>query len=52
MLSKKVRLDQIGDSEKVLTPTYASRELNEAIPRFEMPENEMLPRTAYNIVHD
>ena len=52
MLSKQVNLKDIGDSGKVLTPTYASRELNQAIPKYEMPENEMLPKTAYNIVHD
>ncbi|MFC1548715.1 glutamate decarboxylase [Candidatus Omnitrophota bacterium] len=52
MLSKKVKLNEIRDSERVLTPTYASRALNEAIPKYEMPEREMLPKTAYNIVHD
>lgn len=35
-----------------LTPTYACREECSAIPRFNMPEGEMSPRTAYNIVHD
>lgn len=49
---KQVKVKNIKDSEKVLTPTYASRELNVEVPRYEMPENEMLPKTAYNIVHD
>ncbi len=35
-----------------LTPTYGSRALTSAIPRFEMPQNEMSPGTAYNVVHD
>jgi len=52
MLSKQVKLKEIRDSEKVLTPTYASRELNETVPKYEIPENEMLPKTAYNLVHD
>ena len=52
MISKQIKLDQVKDSEKVLTPTYASRELNEKVPKYEMPEKEMLPKTAYNIVHD
>lgn len=52
MLSKQIKLDSIRDSEKILTPTYASREMNEKIPKYEMPEKEMLPKTAYNIVHD
>ncbi|MFH1877514.1 MAG: glutamate decarboxylase [Candidatus Omnitrophota bacterium] len=52
MLSRQVKLKGARDSEKVLTPTYASRELNQAVPKYEMPEKEMLPKTAYNIVHD
>lgn len=36
----------------MLTPAYARRELTESVPKYVMPENEMLPRTAYNIVHD
>ena len=35
-----------------LTPTYGRRALTSAIPRFEMPQNEMSPNTAYNVVHD
>ena len=52
MLHKKVNLKKIEGVEKVLAPTYGARELNETVPRYEMPENEMLPKTAYNIVHD
>ncbi len=52
MIHKKVKLEELEASDKVLTPTYASRELSTAVPKYEMPENEMLPRTAYNIIHD
>ncbi|MBC8525578.1 MAG: glutamate decarboxylase [Candidatus Cloacimonetes bacterium] len=52
MLSKKVKLHELSEQEKVLTPTYGSRELETAVPKYEMPENEMLPKTAYNIIHD
>ncbi|MEA1995145.1 MAG: glutamate decarboxylase [Campylobacterota bacterium] len=52
MIHKKVKLEELEISDKVLTPTYASRELSTAVPKYEMPENEMLPRTAYNIIHD
>jgi glutamate decarboxylase len=52
MIHKKVKLEELETSDKVLTPTYASRELSTAVPKYEMPENEMLPRTAYNIIHD
>src|SRR5579859_348115 len=35
-----------------LTPTYGARLLNESVPRYELPEHEMLPRTAYSLIHD
>jgi len=52
MISKQKKLKHIKDSERMLTPTYGRRELTEEVPKYEMPENEMMPRTAYNIVHD
>lgn len=52
MISKKTKLHEMKESERSLTPTYASRELNETVPKYEMPEGEMLPKIAYNIVHD
>jgi len=52
MLSKKLKLQELPESDSVLTPTYGRRGLNVDVPKYEMPENEMLPRTAYNIVHD
>ncbi len=52
MIHKHVKLSKIKDSEKVLMPTYASRELNTKVPKYEMPKTSMLPKTAYNIVHD
>lgn len=52
MLHKKQNLEKLDDSSKVLTPTYGARELNVAVPKYEIPEKEMLPKTAYNIVHD
>jgi len=39
-------------NEDILMPTYGARELNTPVPKYEMPEGEMSPRTAYNIVHD
>jgi glutamate decarboxylase len=50
MISKKVNLAQEQDTE--LTPTYAARILNTGVPRYELPEREMLPRTAYSLIHD
>ncbi len=39
-------------SEDALTPTYGSRWCSEAVPRFSLPENAMLPETAYRVVMD
>ncbi len=52
MIHRHVKIDQIRDSQRVLTPTYGRRALTEEVPRYEMPEREMLPNTAYNLVHD
>ncbi|NQT22774.1 MAG: glutamate decarboxylase [Candidatus Omnitrophica bacterium] len=52
MISRQIKINKLKGSEKVLMPTYASRELNKEVPKYEMPEGEMLPKTAYNIVHD
>jgi len=52
MISKQKKLKRIKDSDRMLTPAYGRRELTEPVPKYVMPENEMLPRTAYNIVHD
>ncbi len=52
MLHKKKDTRAMSADEAVLTPTYGARELNTPVPKYEMPEGEMTPRTAYNIVHD
>jgi len=52
MLHRQRKKSEIKDSGKVLTPTYAARELNQEVPKLEIPEKEMLPKTAYNLVHD
>lgn len=52
MISKKVQVQHLKDREKALAPAYARRELNQAVPKYEMPREEMSPRTAYSIIHD
>ncbi len=52
MLAKKVRLHDLRDEEQVLAPTYGQRLLRKSLPRYELPEGEMSPQTAYNVVHD
>ena len=35
-----------------LVPTYAARGIEVDIPKYEMPQQSMLPSTAYQIIHD
>ncbi len=52
MSKTKVKHNNTPTTSRVLTPTYAREALNEDISKYLMPEKEMLPRTAYNLVHD
>lgn len=52
MISKKVKTHHLNDRDKALAPAYARRELSQPVPKYELPEQEMSPRTAYNIIHD
>lgn len=40
------------DVDSVLIPTYGSRNLKEPIPKYIIPKREMLPRHAYDLIHD
>ena len=52
MISKKVKMHHLQDRDKALAPAYARRELSRTVPKYELPNEEMSPRTAYNIIHD
>ncbi|RLA43791.1 MAG: glutamate decarboxylase [Gammaproteobacteria bacterium] len=43
---------QQPDEESVLTPTYASREMTETIPKRRFPQRSTAPATVYNLIHD
>jgi glutamate decarboxylase len=51
MLSRKVSLQELG-GDRVVTPTYARRGMQEAIPRFELPRDGLDPEVAYQLIHD
>ena len=51
-LHSKIDSRSLRPEDAVLTPTYAARSLNTAVPKYKIPEREMLPRTAYNLIHD
>ena len=48
-IHEKRNLQTLDQVDTVLTPVYASRELNTAVPKFEIPEQEMSPRIAYTM---
>ena len=52
MLHKNTRPEAEQTTEQTVMPTFGRTALNKAAPRYEMPEQEMLPQTAYQIVHD
>jgi glutamate decarboxylase len=52
MLSKKVHLESLEDADQQLAPAYGSRFLAGPVPKYELPEDEMPPEAAYQIIHD
>jgi len=42
----------MNDKNSILYPTFGSRALATPVPKYKIPEGEMLPRNAYQIVHD
>jgi glutamate decarboxylase len=47
-----VKLVDLDDAQTRLSPTYASRALVRPVPRYQLPEREMEPRAAYDLIHD
>ena len=52
MLSEKKKLKKMNKEEIRETTTYGSRYLAKSVPKYEMPEDGMPARAAYQIVHD
>ena len=52
MLHKKVKTGSLKASEESITPLYSRHALSGTVSRYDFPEAEMLPQTAYNLVHD
>ncbi len=50
MVHQKINLDRLSPEEALITPTYASRALTSAVPKYEIPEGEMPPAVAYNLI--
>ena len=52
MVSKKIDLDSLDEIDALLTPAYGRRSMTHPVPRYELPEHEMDPDSAYHIIHD
>ncbi|QDT35929.1 glutamate decarboxylase [Stratiformator vulcanicus] len=50
MLHENKANDAAGDTE--LTPVYGRRAMDSAIPKYELPQGELDPETAYDLIHD
>jgi glutamate decarboxylase len=52
MVSSLKDLKKLGGAKGNLTPVYARYQMVEPVPKFELPEGELRPGTAYNLIHD
>ena len=52
MVHQQIDLSQLSPEEAILTPTYASRSLTSAVAKYEIPEGEIPPQVAYNLIRD
>jgi len=52
MLTGKLKIEQMIDSEKGHASTYSGRYFRESIPKYEIPENGMPSNATYQLIHD
>ena len=52
MVSKKLALDSLDKLDAQLAPAYGRRSLLHPVPKYELPEHEMAPDSAYDLIHD
>jgi glutamate decarboxylase len=52
MVSKKIALDALSEIDALLAPAYGRRAMTHPVPRYELPEHEMAPDSAYHLIHD
>jgi len=51
-MHKKKIISELGQISEMLTPAFARGAMEIQIPKYEMPKGEMLPETAYYLIHD
>lgn len=52
MVIKKVALGSLDEIDELLAPAYGRRSLTHPVPKFRLPEHEMMPECAYHLIHD
>jgi glutamate decarboxylase len=52
MVTKQRKLSGLSERESQLTPIYGRRAMDHSVPKFELPEEELDPDVAYNLIHD
>ncbi len=52
MISKKVNLEELKESERWITSKYGTRYFTESVPKYRIPDEEMPPDAAYQLIHD
>ncbi len=52
MLAKKLRPEELSESQGSLAPAYGSRQSSRPVPRYELPDEMMEPALAYRLIKD
>ena len=52
MLHKQKKTEELDDGEKTLVPMYGRRAMQASIPKYDLPDRELEPETAYSLIHD
>lgn len=52
MVTKKIEMIRPDLADAVLAPAYGRRGMSRPVPKYRLPDHEMAPDTAYNIIHD
>src|SRR5690625_4863601 len=52
MATRTVKLDRLDKDEATLSVAYAGRATTKPVPKYDLPDGEMTPETAYRLIHD
>ncbi|ESQ10560.1 MAG: hypothetical protein N838_18740 [Thiohalocapsa sp. PB-PSB1] len=52
MVTKRIEAIQTHQADVMLASAYGRRSMSQPVPEFRLPEHELVPDTAYRIVHD